>query len=327
MNRIKKCIIPTVCGLVNILLLIGCSNKSQQPVARTFPAIDVPVIYTDPQTRAEYLAMHFWDKFDFNDTAYVESSTLISEQAIVDYISALPYASYNVIYKGIKHTLDQASQNKAMYIYFYTVMSHYLFDNMDSPLRNYEFYIPVLEHMLESEHLDERRKARPRVLLGQLQKNRPGQQATEIHYTTFAGAKKTLSDVQTDYTIVMFHSLDCDFCKDLMAVMNASEIISTMISQKKLTVLAIYPGSELDEWREYQKGIPASWIKGYDHDLEIEGKETYAMWSIPALYLIDKDRMVIMKESPFNYIEFYLGNILNPPAAIDPTEAAQPVAN
>jgi hypothetical protein len=308
-------------SFICVIFLLGCSKKPQQAVKPTFPMADVPIIYTNPQTRAEYLAMHFWDKFDFTDTAYVESATLVSEQAIVDYLSALPYASYDVIYKGIKHTMDQASQNKAMYIYFYTVMSHYLFDNMNSPLRNYEFYIPVLEHMLESEHLDERRKVRPRLLLTQLQKNRPGHKATDIHFTTATGAKRALYEINSDYILVMFHSLDCDFCKEQIKVIDASEVIKTMINQKKLTVLAIYPGSEINEWEKYQAGnIPASWIKGYDHDLEIDGQETYAMWNIPALYLLDKDHMVIMKESPFNYIEYFLGSIQNPPVVNSQSE-------
>lgn len=326
MNQIKRgYLIAILHGLFFTAILIGCSQEPQKPVTRTFPMVDVPTIYADPQVRAEYLAMHFWDKFDFTDTAYVESSTLVSEQAIVDYISALPYASYDVIYKGIKHTLDQASQNKAMYIYFYTVMSHYLFDNMNSPLRNYEFYIPVLEHMLESDHLDERRKARPKVLLAQLQKNRPGHKATDIHFTTAAGVKRSLYDINTDHILVMFHSLDCDFCKELTNAINASELIKTMINQKKLTVLAIYPGTEIDEWKKYQADMPASWIKGYDHDQEIDGQETYAMWNIPALYLLDKDHMVIMKESPFNYVEYYLGSILNPPTAAPVQNETQPI--
>ena len=328
MKQIKKRYLVTLllCGTAYLTLQTGCAKKAQPPVTRTFPTVDVPIIYTDPQVRAEFIAMHFWDKFDFNDTAYVESSTLVSEQAIVDYLSALPYASYDVLYKGIKQTLDQASQNKAMYIYFYTVMSHYLFDNMNSPLRNYEFYIPVLEHMLESDHLDERRKAQPRALLVQLQKNRPGNKTVDIHFTTPSGAKSSLYAINSEYTLVMFHSLDCDFCKELTAVMDTSKVINTMIAQKKLTVLAIYPGPEVEAWKKYQTGIPASWIKGYDHDLEVEQQETYAMWSIPALYLLDKDHKVIMKESPFNYIEYYFSTILNPPTAI-PDSIGQPAQN
>ena len=42
---------------------------------------------------------------------------------------------------------------------------------MNSSLLNYELYTPVLEHMNLPEHLDERRKARPRLLLTQLQIN------------------------------------------------------------------------------------------------------------------------------------------------------------
>ncbi|MDR2920380.1 MAG: DUF5106 domain-containing protein [Tannerella sp.] len=323
----KGYLIAILCSVISIVLFTECTKKPQVPTKKTFPMVEVPVIYTDPQTRAEYLAMHFWDKFDFNDTAYVESATLISEQAIADYLSALPYASYDVIYKGIKHTLDMASQNKAMYIYFYTVMSHYLFDNMNSPLRNYEFYIPVLEHMLASEHLDERRKARPRILLTQLTKNRPGTKATDIHFTTSAGAKKALYDIKSDYTLLMFHSIECDACKELTKAIDASEVIKALKNMGKITVLAIYPGPEVDEWKKYQAGMPAWWTKGYDHDAEIDKQETYALFNIPSLYLLDKDHMVIMKETSLYYVEYYLANMLNLPMANTPVNPEQTVQN
>lgn len=316
-----------LCSIISIVLFTECSKKPQTPPKKTFPMVDVPIIYADPQARAEYLAMHFWDKFDFNDTAYVESATLISEQAIVDYLSALPYASYDVIYKGLKQTLDKASQNKAMYIYFYTVMSHYLFDNMNSPLRNYEFYIPVLEHMIESEHLDERRKARPRVLLTQLQKNRPGTQATNIHFTTSSGAKKALYDLNSDYILLMFHSIECDACKELTNAIDASEVIKTMKNMGKLTVLAIYPGPEIDNWKKYQADMPAWWTKGYDQDMEIEEQETYALFNIPSLYLLDKNHMVIMKETSLNYVEYYLANMMNLPMVNVPVDTQQTAQN
>lgn len=280
--------------------------------------VDVPVIYTDPQARAEYMAMHFWDKFDFNDTAYVGSAALISEQAIADYLSALPYAPYDAIYKGIKHTLDSASQNKAMYIYFCTIMSHYLFDNVNSPLRNYEFYIPVLEHMLASEQLDEHHKARPGALLAQLQKNRPGTKTADIHFMTSSGAKRSLSDLTSEYTLILFHSIDCEVCKELIQAIDASEVINAARNKGKLTVLSIYAGPETEEWKKYQANMPAWWIRGYDYNLEIDKQGTYALFNIPVLYLLDKDHTVIMKEAPLNYIEYYLTTMLNLPATSNP---------
>lgn len=312
-KRKKEIILLMMCGLMGVFTFIGCTNQPKKADKRTFPVVTAPTMYSTPQARAEYLTMHYWDQFDFSDTTYVGSAAHITEQALVDYLSILPYASYQRICEGIKHLLDQADKNQAMYAFFYSKMEYYLF-SPNSTLRNEEFYIPVLEHMVASNSLDQPRKARPNALLPILQKNRPGMQATDIHYTMVSGAKNSLSNLKSDYILVIFYDFDCEDCNVLKGLVEASPIIKEMQNQKKLAVLAIYPGANMEGWRKSSVQVPASWINGYDHDEEIGQKGTYELRSIPTLYLLDKNYMVIMKEPPFTYVEYYLNSILNPPA-------------
>ena len=300
-------------GVIVLAAFAGCNNQPQAPAKRTFPFVNVPTIYTSQQAHAEYIAMHFWDKFDFADTTWVGSAESITEQALNEYLSVLPYAQYDVICKSLKHVLDQADKNQAMYAFFSSRMEDY-FTNPNSTIRNEEYFIPLLEHMVASNSLDELRKQRPNTILPLLNKNRPGMQAANIHYTHISGTKGELTNVKSDYILVVFYDFECEDCNVLKKSIIESEIVKEMQKQRKIAILAIYPGANMEGWKKSSPQIPTSWINGYDHNEEIGGEGTYILRSIPTMYLLNREYMVLMKEPPFEYVEYYLNSILNPPA-------------
>ncbi|MDR1331242.1 MAG: DUF5106 domain-containing protein [Tannerella sp.] len=328
MNNRKKTVSKNVrtalaaCVLTGLLALAACAGKKSEQPKRTFPMVTVPTIYSDPQARAEYLAMHFWDRFDFGDTVNFGSAALVTEQAIVDYVSTFPYASYAVVYEGIRHTLSMAERHQAMYAFFTSTIERYLF-SLNSALRNDEYFIPVLEHMLTSVVLDDYHKMRPGALLVELQKNRPGTPAADIRFETVSGARSALSHIATDYTLVMFHNLDCGNCRELAAALNASATIREMQRRRRLTVLAIYHGDDFEGWKKHVSEMPPSWTHGYDYGHEIADSITYALRVIPTLYLVQKDGTVVMRDAAPNYVEYFLNTIINPPGSLTPPEGTQ----
>ena len=54
---------------------------------------------------------------------------------------------------------------------------------------------------------------------------------------------------------------------------------------------------DLAEWREYRGHIPPSWINGYDAGCVVREKSLYDLHAIPALYLLDRDKRVLVKDS------------------------------
>jgi hypothetical protein len=298
------------CLLTGLILLAACVGNSNKPGQRNFPKVSLPVIATDQRSQAEFLAIHYWDNFDFADTSWVGSYESLTEQALFEYLSILPYSSYDVICKGISQLLDKADGNQAMYAFFYSKMEYYL-SSPSSTLRNEELYIPVLEHIISSKSLDEQRKLRPKTLLPLLNKNRPSTTATNIHFTRPSGARDSLTNIKADYILVVFYDFECADCNVLKQLMSQSTVIKEMQTRKKLAILAIYPGANMEGWKKSLPQVPSSWINGYDHDEEIGRLGTYILQSIPTLYLLDRNYMVIMKEQQFNYVEAYLNTILN----------------
>ena len=62
--------------------------------------VAVPSMITDPGERAKYLVQHYWDKFDFTDTAYIHLPD-ITEQALTNYIDLMKYVDeINMKYGG-----------------------------------------------------------------------------------------------------------------------------------------------------------------------------------------------------------------------------------
>ena len=301
----------TFWGLIVFAALVGCMNQPKTSEKRTFHYVNVPPIYTGQQAQAEFLVTHFWDNFDFTDTTWIGSAEGMTEQALVEYISVMRYASYDVICKSMQSLLDKADNNQAMYAFFYSKME-YFFTDPNSTLRNEECYIPLLEHMIASNSLDEYRKQRPNAILPLLNKNRPGTQATNIHFTRVSGAKDELTNVKSNLILVVFYDFDCEDCNVLKKRIEESAIVKEMQRQRQLAILGIYPGANMEGWKRSSPQIPASWINGYDHNEEIGGEGTYIIRSIPTLYLLNNEHMVIMKEPPFEYVESYLNSILNP---------------
>ena len=78
------------------------------------------------------------------------------------------------------------------------------------------------------------------------------------------------------------------------------------ISAKKLKVLSIYPDEELDEWKKHRNDFAKEWTNGYDKELVIKNKNLYDLRAIPTLYLLDKNKTVLLKDATLQKVEQYL---------------------
>ena len=78
---------------------------------------------------------------------------------------------------------------------------------------------------------------------------------------------------------------------------DGSPMLSVMIKRGRLKVVALYPDEDLAEWREYRGHIPPSWINGYDAGCVVREKSLYDLHAIPTLYLLDRDKRVLVKDS------------------------------
>lgn len=288
-----------------LMLIAGCSPRSAGDGSKerpSFKAVKVPSSLNDPIARANYRAEHFWDNFDFTDTTYI-SMPEITEQAFSDYLGLLGSGiKADKVRRSINNMMSGAEQDSTMFAYFCDLAERYLY-HPNSPMRNEELYIPVLEYILASAKVDDLMKIRPAQLLEMAMKNRPGFKANDFTYTTIQGARSNLYRLKSDYTLLFFNNPDCTACKEITEQIIASQVIGDLIADKRISILAIYPDEELDQWRAYAPNIPKNWINACDRECKLRNLELYDLKAIPTLYLLDKDKKVLLKDVNFVDVE------------------------
>ncbi len=296
-------------ALLFMILPSSCAGKKAAPVAQAkpeFKMIEVPASLTTIKERCEYVVLHYWDNFDFSDTTYIRYPE-VTEQAFADFleVAQLPQTDYATACTAIESTLLKAEPDTVMLNYFLGLYEKYLYD-ANSPMRNEEYYIPVLEYTIASPAVPELEKIRPQFRLDMARKNRVGETASDFVYTTAAGVSAPLSKIKSEYVILYFNNPDCTACKEIKMMMNTSPVLTNLISSGRVKVLALYPDADLQIWKNHLSDFPSSWINGYDKERRIETEKIYDLKAIPTLYLLDKDKRIILKDANFEKIEAYL---------------------
>ncbi len=297
--------------IVASFCLYSCGSGSKNnaaPKAFEIKKPEIPAVFTTGQQRAEYVAVHYWDGLDFSDTTALSHDDVL-EQAFVDYIALLQAMPSDLSGRSVRDMLGKAQVEPAMFDRFTRLYERYLYEP-NSPMRNEELYIPVLEFIVNSDKLDEYEKLRPQSQLEMALKNRPRQKATDISIRTGNGSKTTLHGVKAEYTILYINNPDCSACAEVTAQLVASPVITQLFADGTLKIFAVYPDEDITAWRNHLPKMPAAWINGYDESLDMRGNETYDLKAIPSLYLLDRDKNVLLKDaaSVVPLEQYFIGN-------------------
>ncbi|WP_455673871.1 DUF5106 domain-containing protein [Phocaeicola sp.] len=288
----------------------SCGGKKQETTnvtetkVETFVLPDIPVMLQDPEDRLHFLVAHYWDCFDFKDTAYIHKPDIL-EQAMTDYMDLLPRIPMEDVDSNVSKTLEKASQEERMLEYFIETFRKYLFDP-NSPMRNEDLFGAVCRAITDSPQSDEALRSRARHDLKLITMNKVGSKAADFVYTLASGVQRPMSGIKSPYTLLLFYNPDCHGCSEVLAHMKSSPVLNDQEIKKQIQILAFYPDEEHGIWERYQSQIPTDWINSYDKDLTVVSKELYDLKAMPTLYLLDKDKKVLLKDAPVAEIEHYL---------------------
>ncbi|MFR2226329.1 MAG: thioredoxin family protein, partial [Bacteroides xylanisolvens] len=130
--------------------------------------------------------------------------------------------------------------------------------------------------------------------------------ALNFIYKLSSGTQGSLYKQKSVYTLLFINNPGCHACTETIEALKNAPIINQLLEQKRLTVLSIYPDEELDEWRKHLNEFPKEWVNGYDKTFAIKEQQLYDLKAIPTLYLLNKDKTVLLKDAPAQTIEEYL---------------------
>lgn len=296
--------------LTAALLATSCTGRrsgagsTETEIPRVFVPALAPSALADNEARAAYMREHYWDNIDFADTLFLaEIDTAQMIEAYAGYVGLFVAPDDGA---PIARLMEKASATKYTLNYFAMLAENVLYDP-NSPLRNDELYIPVLEALTASPLLDKYEKMSPEYNLLLARQNRVGRKANDFGYTDAAGRRGSLYGIRAEYTLIFFNNPGCTMCKEIREALCASPMLAEMTENGRLKVLALYPDEDLAEWQAYKPNIPAQWINAYDRGTTIRNGNLYDLKAIPALYLLDAGKRVLVKDSTdVGYIEYVI---------------------
>ena len=296
---------------VAVILIAGCGQKkAEQFQALPFPDVLPPAMMEDPQDRVEYMALNTWNKFTDPSREYPSDSTLVSgvrkddvEQKFATWCQILDMAGQKSAHKAINKLYDAAlacekvNASSNVFETFTELVDKYFFDP-NSPYRNEDYYGFYVERLSTYPGLAPEMKGKYDRHARLCALNRVGTKAADFRFADRRGKMHTLYGVKAPYTLLFFSNPGCEACMNIINVLKGEPAISEMIASGQLAVINIYIDEDLEAWRSYMPIYPEIWFNGFDPDFVIRAESLYNVRAIPSLYLLDRDKKVLMKDAP-----------------------------
>ena len=297
-----------------------------------FPQVQVPSYINDRQQAVNYMALNFWDKFfairmPAKDNAPSGGSavhgvdSLSFERAFGMYAQLLKISPKKTFESSVEELFSKLDSlalqgEKRPLLEVMKRAEHYFYDP-NSPVLDEEIYLCALNGILAAQSLSELDKMQYEYQHRICSLNRIGTPGADFAFRQLVAgnylpnnnsrmysptppegyADKTLyKNVKGEYTLLFFNNPDCNACGEILDAIKNSPL-PEMVKQKKLSIVAMYTDEDLSAWARNREKYPSDWIYAFDHKLLLRDNNIYGLRAIPSLYLLDKDKKVILKDA------------------------------
>lgn len=264
-----------------------------------------PAYLHTPWERQAYLVRHYWDDIDLSSRALLADKALLRD-LLGDYCGLLTSLEIETYRLAWLLPLERAQGD--MLTSILDLYRQHLYAP-GSPLLNEEAYSLILEWAIASPKVPAPQQAEARELLTYIGKNKVGNTATDFIYMTAEGTLRRLSRVRTPYTILAFGKQGESSTRTLIEAIRHDRHYTDLADVRAITLLCIYldaqeahPVAEIDTLK--------GWIEtGRDHEGAIRRDSLYALRSLPTLYLLGKDKEVLLKDTSLETLTQYIKRI------------------
>jgi len=283
--------------IILYIVIILCLPWNMVAQTASFPLPEVPQMLASPTDRANYLAAHYWDRFDFKDHSLINKPE-ITEQGFANFISIMPYVTEKQ--EAFAVFAKRMAENPKMLAHLLEVSERYLFDNF-SPVYEEELYLILVQELLESPQLSLVQKERLRYQQKVAMKNRTNELATDFAFVLRNGKQMSLKEVKADYVLLYLNDPECDACQKVKKGLESSEVVTQWRRNGKMKILSICIEGKTSGW----KNLSASngRVDGCDEKKDLLEQDLYDLRNLPAIYLLDVNKRILLKNATLQRLE------------------------
>lgn len=323
MNRILVLLLPLLCVAAYGSGTTNCTAAGNSPAAVAVSGPDNTddtarpgdtALSDDPAAatatpaarpaRTARLMAHIWDRVDFGDTLRSRNRPFVEER-FARFAALFPQVSARAQARAVRRLMRAAEADPAAYRLVAEVAEQHL-GAPGAPAYCEEHFIPFLEELAVSPLLGPDERIRPRALLEAARMNRPGCKAADFGFRTRDGRPGRLATLRARRLLLFFYDPDCPDCTTVAAALDSDPSVAEAVRTGRLTVLAVATGCDSTAWRRSWERLPAGWIMAWDDREQIAAGDRYVLTELPALYLLDGRRRVVLKEATVGQLTSHL---------------------
>jgi len=300
------------------MLAVSCKEKIE---TRNFPTIKVPSMYIDEAQVLDYYLDHYWDAFLDVKEEYHCDSLMVNgvsaenlSKACVQYSQLLLAAGLDDARRSMLTTLSGLERFQEAYpqtnvFAEVTKLLCSLEYDPNSPVRDEDIYGPFAGALSRSAFCPQEQRPLYAREEEKCALNSRGTRASDFEFIDTEGRTGTLYGIKADILVLNFINPGCHACEEVVAAFKDPAFMQ-LISTGKVCVLGMYIDEEIDKWFDSRAELPSEWVCGYDPYQVIRGDGLYDVRAIPSIYVLDRDKTVLLKDAPFDRTIAYLQNIL-----------------
>lgn len=265
---------------------------------QSFPYPVPPDSIRDRQGRIDFMAEHFWSEQTIADTLCFQSPKLLLDYI---YLLRLSDKKEDLIQDFISMSCRQEGTFGLVLYWLDNILYESTSTHYDESL-----YSKFLDAVIESD-ADSVMKLIPMQRKEIVSKNPIGGLANNFSFIDKDGRDNNLYHVEATFLLLIFNNPDCSLCQRAEEDISKNQILQGLLSNGTLKILAITPDAEYEEWMAHI--YPADWIVGYDMEHFIYNERLYDIQRLPCMYLLDKDKRVLLKEADYGRLIRYFNNV------------------
>ncbi len=247
------------------------------------------------QKQYEYYRDHYFDLFDLNDPRAMRSG--LYHQKIDFYLQKLTYALPDSQAVAMDYLLGRMERNPEAFQYY---LVHFLNESARSKRMGMDavyvhlvdkYYAQGRATWMEAEQLDK--------LVQQAGTLRPiliGKEAPDLLFFKASGDPVRLHSIAADYTVLFFWDPECGHCKkSIPAIIDFYQ----QYKDKGVEIVGICTKTGADIascWSTVQERGMDIWINVADQYLRNRYKTVYDIKTTPQIFILDKDKKIIVKK-------------------------------
>jgi peroxiredoxin len=238
----------------------------------------------------EFYKEHYWDRITLTDNRMQNTPILIP--AIDNYFKNMVMQIPDSIILAVDFVLSKAESDTAMMKF---LTGHIFNQYVSSKIMGME---NVVVHMIDNYYLSGKVHVTDEKFIKNVteyvDKNREtliGKKAKDLKMETVNGNAESLYDIDSPYILVCFYESSCSHCQEEIPKIYK---VFQEFKDRGLAGFCVYTQKDKANWIEFiAKNQMTDWINVWDPRNETDFRVSYSVYSVPQVYILDKDRKIV----------------------------------